>query len=313
MAPNGTHLRTPLITMPFSLPRRSLPSTFLPYPPLLLQPSRNRNTFLLHRLRACAAVPRSRTLAEEIQQATEERRRFRIDKSKLTQAEKREIRLRSKSIPLVADHDPLDIVFEDDSFLVLNKPSYVKMHPSHRFEGGSLLNRAIGYLGYPPRILHRLDMHTTGVVVIMAKEKQVCHPIMQQFMNGHVIKHYLCLVDGYQNQPKTTSFTVDAPIQRSGVSYIRQVGDSNPDAKPAKTVYTILDKSQTKQVMLLQATPHTGRTHQIRVHAASESLPIIGDNLYNAKEYVHKHFQCAFVFISKSHNIRHPFSFSHIA
>lgn len=68
------------------------------------------------------------------------------------------LRLRSKSIPLVADSEPLEILFEDDTFLVVNKPAFLKMHPSHRFEGGSVLNRAIGYLGHPPQLLHRLDM-----------------------------------------------------------------------------------------------------------------------------------------------------------
>lgn len=90
--------------------------------------------------------------------ARREARPYNIDKSKLTPSQREELRLKSKSIPLVADKEPLEILFEDDKFLAVNKPAFLKMHPSHRFEGGSLLNRAIGYCGYTPWLLHRLDM-----------------------------------------------------------------------------------------------------------------------------------------------------------
>lgn len=121
--------------------------------------SRQRANQEWHQARNCASDSQHKfSLAEEIKQATREGRRFRFDKSLLTEAEKHMLRLRSKSIPLVADSEPLEILFEDDTFLVVNKPPFLKMHPSHRFEGGSVLNRAIGYLGYPPRLLHRLDM-----------------------------------------------------------------------------------------------------------------------------------------------------------
>lgn len=104
------------------------------------------------------AINEEGSLAREIETARREKRPYRIDKSKLNDRERQLLRLRSRAIPLVADSEPLDIVHEDDVFLVVSKPAFVKMHPSHRFEGGSLLNRAIGYLGYEPCILHRLDM-----------------------------------------------------------------------------------------------------------------------------------------------------------
>lgn len=97
-------------------------------------------------------------LEKEMQQAKKEARPYRIDKSKLSDKEKQKLRLHSKSIPLVADNDPLDVLHEDDNFLVVNKPAFLKMHPSHRFQGGSLLNRAIGHCGFAPYLLHRLDM-----------------------------------------------------------------------------------------------------------------------------------------------------------
>lgn len=108
--------------------------------------------------KACSTSNGGSYLEREIEAARREKRPYRIDKSKLSDRDRQLLRLRSRAIPLVAESDPLEIVYEDDVFLVVSKPSFVKMHPSHRFEGGSLLNRAIGYLGYEPCILHRLDM-----------------------------------------------------------------------------------------------------------------------------------------------------------
>lgn len=115
----------------------------------------------------CAQLPNVKatqgfSLEAEIEQAKSEGRRYNIDKSRLTPIERQQLRLRSKAIPMVADKEPLDIIFEDDSFLVVNKPSYLKMHPNHRFEGGSLLNRAIGHCGFMPFVVHRLDMVCTN-------------------------------------------------------------------------------------------------------------------------------------------------------
>lgn len=122
--------------------------------------------------------------------------------------------------------------------------------------------------------------------VVFAKKKELCKPIMEQFMGGCVKKEYLCLVDGFHEEPVGFSFTVDAPIQRHKISFVREVGTLGEDSKPAQTVFTILDKSLKEKMMLLLAAPLTGRTHQIRVHAKERSVPIVGDDLYNRKEYV---------------------------
>jgi len=119
----------------------------------------------------------------------------------------------------------------------------------------------------------------------MAKKKNLCKPIMEQFMSGSVEKEYLCVVDGLKDMEIGSSFIVDAPIQRNAVAFVREVGDSGDDSKPAQTKYTVFDKSEEKCMMLLHAAPQTGRTHQIRVHAKEVSLPIVGDDLYNPKEY----------------------------
>lgn len=118
----------------------------------------------------------------------------------------------------------------------------------------------------------------------MAKKRDLCKPIMEQFMEGRVEKEYLCVVDGVRKADVGSSFTVDAPIQRHEVRFVREVGDSKSDSKPAQTLYTILGKSKENNMMLLRAAPQTGRTHQIRVHAAKVELPIVGDDLYNKTE-----------------------------
>lgn len=227
-------------------------------------------------------------LEREMAAARREKRPFRIDKSKMTPVELQKLRLRSKAIPMVVDHDPIDVLHEDDTFLVVCKPSFIKMHPSHRFQGGSLLNRTIGYLGYAPCLLHRLDMHTTGVVVF-AKKKDVCAPIMAQFRNGQVQKDYICVVDGNRDDMHVdTTFVVDAPIQRnSEAAFVREVGNTKDGWKDAITSFQVVAKSPSvneSQMMVLQATPKTGRTHQIRVHARHAGFPIVGDDLYNPKE-----------------------------
>lgn len=123
--------------------------------------------------------------------------------------------------------------------------------------------------------------------VVFAKKKELCTPIMEQFMGGHVKKEYLCLVDAFHEEPIGFSFIVDAPIQRHKVSFIREVGTSGEDSKPARTIFTILDKSLKDKMMLMLVAPLTGRTHQIRVHARECSVPIVGDDLYNWREYVY--------------------------
>lgn len=134
--------------------------------------------------------------------------------------------------------------------------------------------------------------------VILAKKKEVCNPIMQQFLKGDVHKEYLCVVDGSRPHAIGTAFTVNANIQQhSDASFVREVGDSKPDSKPAETTFTIVDKSDEEDssaspMMLLNAAPKTGRTHQIRVHALHHGLPIVGDDVYNPKEYV-----CSFLVV----------------
>lgn len=212
--------------------------------------------------------------------ATQHNFTFPVDVKTMSHQERAALREYSRSIPLVADTEPLDVIYEDDELLVVCKPDYLKMHPAHRFQGGTLLNRAIGHCNFAPHLTHRLDMHTTGVVVF-TKTKDACKHISSQFRRGSVRKQYLAIVDGV---PSDTHFTVDAPIQRDPTFKVaRQIGDNSDDSKHATTEFSVLD-SNSSQMSLLRAKPITGRTHQIRLHAAHAGHPIIGDHLYNISE-----------------------------
>ena len=85
-----------------------------------------------------------------------------------------------RAIPLVVDHDPLDVVYEDKALLAVNKPPFVTTSPRHRWQGGTMVNRALGYLGYEPKVVHRLDMNTTGVLVVAKSTVAAAH-IQRQF------------------------------------------------------------------------------------------------------------------------------------
>ncbi|GMH33855.1 hypothetical protein BSKO_01689 [Bryopsis sp. KO-2023] len=202
-----------------------------------------------------------------------------------------------KRIPLVADSDPIDVVFEDDAMIVVNKVPFIITAPKHRYAGGTMVNRVIGHLGKEPFVVHRLDMNTTGVLV-MAKSSRDAAAIHYHFRHSTVNKWYLAVVAGLCPEPK---FSVDAPIDRetdhniartvlpSGQQSLTDfwVLDSNPemelDVEGTNRGWYAEQKDRTiasKGVSLVLCRPKTGRTHQIRVHLAHRDIPIIGDEIY---------------------------------
>ena len=297
------------------------------------------------------------------------------------------LRRASKAIPLVADDAPLDVVFEDADLLVVNKPPGLRFHPTHRFEGNSLLSRCLGHVrrragegndhesleddADAPRIVHRLDMDTSGVCLFV-KDASLADGFARQFRGereaapfARASKEYLALCVGRvprpargggsavvrfegegagdaprragekerktnilekENGAEETSFTVDAHVgAHASIAEARWVhpppppdpnaklgGHPDMDAslpKHAETVCAVLsetpfaaetrrDETEKKNVAetlaenddsrsasrlvaaLVRARPLTGRTHQIRVHLAHASLPILSDPLY---------------------------------
>ena len=160
-------------------------------------------------------------------------------------------------------------------------PLLRSVHPIHRFQGGSLLNRAAAHLaGFVPFIVHRLDQDTSGVCLLV-KEHALTAPISAMFADKTVTKEYLALCLGV---PPARSFTVDAPIARHpNHAPARQLA-ADPDGKPSRTKCAVMAYRPAAggrpAACLVRATPLTGRTHQIRLHLAAAGLPICADTFY---------------------------------
>ncbi len=168
----------------------------------------------------------------------------------------------------------IEIVYEDDAIVVVNKPAPLPMHPCGRFNRNSLsyiLNQVYAPLYLRPA--HRLDADTSGVVVF-AKTRAIARLLQQQFESGTVRKTYLARVYGC---PAQAAFECHAPISPDpGRSGVRLPSD---DGVPASTRFCVL-RTFDDGTSLLEITPLTGRTNQIRVHLWSLLLPIVGDPIY---------------------------------
>ncbi len=178
-------------------------------------------------------------------------------------------------IPVEGD---IDIIYEDDEILVVNKQADCVTHPTHSHQEDTLANFVAWYWqkkGTPHKVrfVNRLDRDTTGLVV-MAKNKYVHHYIQSRMKSDAVEKTYLAFVNGV---PSPAVGCINAPIDRPSEDSIeRKVMASG---KPSVTHYETLETYQ--DAALLKLRLETGRTHQIRVHLSHMGWPIIGDSLYN--------------------------------
>lgn len=173
--------------------------------------------------------------------------------------------------PVNAD---IQVLYEDDSVVVVNKPAPLPMHPSGRFNRNTLTSilKQV-YHREQLRIAHRLDANTTGVVVL-SRSKAAARFIAPQFESGNVQKTYLARVHG---QPEAESFSCDAPISKTPTQAgLREV---DPHGLDAHTDFKVLRRFD-DGTSLVQAIPRTGRTNQIRVHLWHLGLPIMGDAGY---------------------------------
>jgi 23S rRNA pseudouridine1911/1915/1917 synthase len=188
-----------------------------------------------------------------------------------------------------AEDIPLDILFEDASILVLNKPAGLIVHPGAGNEDGTLVNALIHHdpkiaeVGFEERagIVHRLDKGTSGVMVI-AKTEESRLNLMKQFEERTVYKEYWALVHGVLPMQEGT---FDDPIGRHPVN--RKKMAVVPNGRPAHTDYIIL-KLHRGLFCEVQIVLHTGRTHQIRVHLSHAGHPIVGDKTYGGKRDTRK-------------------------
>ena len=178
-----------------------------------------------------------------------------------------------------AEDIPLDIVYEDDDILVLNKPAGLVVHPAVGHRSGTLLNALLHHspeIAQVPRagIVHRLDMDTTGLMVV-AKNIQAQTDLVAQLQERSMGREYEAVV----HKVMTGGGMVEEPMARSTRN--RQKMAVSPLGKEAITHYRLLKKYRSHSHIRLKL--ETGRTHQIRVHMSYIGYPLIGDQLYGGR------------------------------
>lgn len=180
----------------------------------------------------------------------------------------------------------LKIIYEDENIIVLDKPAGLLVHPTHKQEQDTLVSGLLAY--YPPLagvrddemrpgIVHRLDKDTSGLMVV-AKNNQSFRSLKKQFQEREITKTYLALVVGHLKDKKGT---ITKTIASSRKDYRKRTTLLDRHSRKAWTEYQVLEEYQ--DYSLLEVTPKTGRTHQIRVHLASIGHPVAGDAQYKFK------------------------------
>jgi 23S rRNA pseudouridine1911/1915/1917 synthase len=179
---------------------------------------------------------------------------------------------------------PLDILYEDEALLVVNKAPGMVVHPAPGHSSGTLANALMHHCpdlagisgSLRPGIVHRLDKDTSGALAV-AKNSRAMHHLADQFKSRRVSKHYLALVYGL---PASKAGRIDRPIGRHPMDRKRMsVNTRTP--RPALTRWRVCERFA--GVCMLDLDIRTGRTHQIRVHCLSMGHPVIGDPVYSSR------------------------------
>jgi 23S rRNA pseudouridine1911/1915/1917 synthase len=205
-------------------------------------------------------------------------------------------------ISVEPENIPLDIVYEDDDLLVINKASGMVVHPAPGHYTNTLVNALLYRFNITsgdkmrPGIVHRLDKDTSGLMLV-AKNEETHEKLSKMIGNKEVERRYLAITTGVI---KTDTGTIDAPIGRDQRNRLKmQVTDAN--AKEAITHFKVLKRY--KANTLIECILETGRTHQIRVHLAYINYPIVNDPLYGKEKNCTEFGQ---MLHSKSIRFNHP-------
>lgn len=186
-------------------------------------------------------------------------------------------------LEVAAEAIPLNVVYEDASLIVIDKPAGMVVHPAAGNEAGTLVNALLyhcagqlsGIGGVErPGIVHRIDKDTSGLLVV-AKSEKAHEGLARQFADHSIERQYKAIVTGRPNPP---SGMVDAPLARSAHDRKKIAIVTGPRGKRAVTHYKT--EQMLRDAALVSCTLETGRTHQIRVHMASIGHPLLGDPVY---------------------------------
>ena len=190
-----------------------------------------------------------------------------------------------KQVTIQPENIPLDIVYEDDVLIVVNKPSGMVVHPSKGHYSGTLVNALLYHSNslsdstseeiYRPGLVHRIDKDTSGLLVI-AKNNDVHQKLAQQIAENKMNREYIAIVDGHFAHE---TGVIDAPLSRHQTNRLKRVVEKG--GKHAVTHFEVLDSFA--DYSLVSCRLETGRTHQIRAHMEFIKHPILNDPLYHPK------------------------------
>ena len=194
-------------------------------------------------------------------------------------------------IDIIPENIPLDIVYEDDYLLVVNKPSGMVVHPAPGNYTGTLVNALMYHCNelssvngnIRPGIVHRIDADTSGLLLV-AKNDMVHNDLAKQISEKTVTRKYICLVHGIINEDTAT---IDAPIGRD-VNNRKKMCVTGDNSKEAITHIRVIERY--KNATLIECVLETGRTHQIRVHMNYINHPVVNDPVYGYNKMDDKEF-----------------------
>jgi 23S rRNA pseudouridine1911/1915/1917 synthase len=192
-----------------------------------------------------------------------------------------------------AEKLPLNIIYEDDDILVVNKPAGMVVHPAHGHYTGTLVNALLNYEGFltdfnkpkdtkderrilRPGIVHRLDKDTSGIILI-AKNGIALRRLSKQLRDRSVTKKYTAVVKGIIELDEGV---IKVPLAKDKKNRVMMKVDEE-GGKEAVTYYHVLKRDRKNNFTVLEVSPKTGRTHQIRIHCSHIGHPVLGDVLYN--------------------------------